>query len=101
MEPNPLIQMMKRPTAFLPTAMSLAALIMVLVSVARYGAGHPGDEGAVAHLWQLLMAGQVPIIVFFAVKWLPKARTQTLLVLAEQAAAAGASLAAVFFLKLG
>lgn len=92
---------MKQPGAFLPLAMSLVALAMVLGSVARYGGGPAGDEGAVAHLWQLLMAGQMPIVAFFAIKWLPRAPRQTLYVLAEQAGAALASVAAVFFFNLG
>jgi len=28
------------------------------------------DEGVAAHVFQLLMAGQIPIIAFFAFKWL-------------------------------
>ncbi len=92
---------MKQPGAFLPLVMSLTALVMVLGYVARYGGGPVRDEGAVGHLWQLLMAGQVPVVVFFAIKWLPRAPRQTLYVLAEQAGAALASMAAVFFFNLG
>ena len=58
------------------------------------------DEGAIAHLWQLLMAGQLPILAFFAIKWLPRAPRQTLYVLALQAGAVLASTAPVFFLNL-
>ena len=92
---------MKQPSAYVPLTMSLVALAMVLGSVARYGGGPAGDEGAVAHLWQLLMAGQLPVVAFFAVKWLPRARRQAMYVLAEQAGAALASVAAVFFFRLG
>ena len=73
---------------------------MVLGYLARYGVVRETDEGAVAHLWQLLMAGQVPILAFFAIKWLPRAPRQTLYVLALQAGAALASMAPVFFFKL-
>jgi hypothetical protein len=38
---------------------------------------HEADEGTLAHLWQLL-AGQIPVLAFFAIKWLPRAPTQTL-----------------------
>lgn len=81
--------------------MSLAALTMVLCSVAHSGAGPRTDEGGIAHAWQLLMAMQLPIIMFFAIKWLPRAPRQTMYILAEQAAAALASCAAVFFFNLG
>ncbi len=98
--PNSFGAIMKQPSAFLPLAMSLTALAMVLGYVARYGVARQADEGAVAHLWQILMAGQMPIVAFFAIKWLPRAPRQTLYVLAQQAGAAFASFALVFFLGL-
>jgi FtsH-binding integral membrane protein len=92
--------MIKKPSAFLPVAMSLAALALVLIHVAIFGAARETDEGAAAHLWQLLMAAQVPLLVFFAIKWLPRNPRQALLVLALQAGAAVAALAPVFLLNL-
>jgi MFS superfamily sulfate permease-like transporter len=89
---------LKRPSAFLPIVMSCAALALVLGHVALYGIVHEADEGTPAHLFQLLMAAQVPVILFFAVRWLPRAPKQALLVLALQAVAALAAFAAVFFL---
>jgi hypothetical protein len=91
---------LKQPSAFLPLAMSLAALAIVVAHVALFGVTREADEGAAAHLWQLLMAGQMPILAFFAIKWLPRAPRQTLGVLALQAGAALASMAPVFFLGL-
>jgi hypothetical protein len=90
----------KQPSAFIPMAMSLIALTMVLSFLATNGVVHQADEGTEAHLWQLLMAGQIPIVVFFAIKWLPRAPRQTLPILALQAGAALASMAPVFFLHL-
>ena len=89
---------MKQPGAFLPIAMSLAALALVLGHFAMYGIVHETDEGTPAHIFQLLMAAQIPIIAFFAIKWLPPAPKQTMLILALQAAAVFAAFAAVFFL---
>jgi hypothetical protein len=80
--------------------MSFAALAVVLFHVAMFGAAREADEGAAAHLWQILMAAQVPVAVFFAIKWLPRTPKQALLVLALQACAALAALAPVFFLNL-
>jgi hypothetical protein len=89
----------KDPSAVAPVVMSLAGVGLVLAHVAYHGGiVHHPDEGAAAHLWQLLMAGQVPVIAFFAVKWLPRAPRRAAWVLALQAAAALASFAAVFFL---
>ena len=92
--------MMKQPSAFLPVAMSLAALATVLIHVAIFGPAREGDEGTAAHLWQLLMGAQVPIVMFFAIKWLPRTPRQALPVLALQAVAALAALAPVYFLDL-
>ena len=92
--------LVKRPTAYLPVAMSVAALALVLGHTAILGATHEADEGAVAHLWQLLMAAQLPFVLLFAIKWLPPERRSALLVLALQASAALAALAPVYFLGL-
>ena len=78
--------------------MSVAALALVLVHAARFGVVHETDEGTSAHLFQILMAAQVPIVAFFALKWLPRAPRQALVVLALQAGAALAAFAGVFFL---
>jgi hypothetical protein len=91
---------MKQPSAFLPVAMSLAALATVLAHVAIFGAAREADEGTAAHIWQLLMIAQLPIIAFFAIKWLPRTPRQALRILALQAGAALAALAPVFLLDL-
>jgi hypothetical protein len=90
----------KKPGAFLPMVMSLAALITVLVFLALFGVVHQSDESAAAHIWQLLMGLQVPIIAFFAIKWLPRAKRQARKVLVVQAIFLLAALAPVYFLKL-
>lgn len=90
--------LIKKPAAYLPIAMSLTALALVLVHAARYGIIHEADEGPTAHLFQMLMAAQVPLVLFFAFKWLPKAPGQTLRILALQISAALAALASVYWL---
>jgi len=88
----------KKPSAWLPIAMSLTALAIVLGFVAIFGIVHEADEGTAAHLWQFLMGGQVPIIAFFAIKWLPQTPKPALQVLALQVVAALAAFAPIFFL---
>ncbi|MDP9099591.1 MAG: hypothetical protein M3N48_11465 [Verrucomicrobiota bacterium] len=80
--------------------MSLAALATVLLHIARFGVAREADEGTAAHLWQILMAGQLPIIAFFAIRWLPKNPKSALAVLALQAGAGLAALAPVFYFGL-
>jgi hypothetical protein len=92
--------MTRQLSAFLPLAMSLTALTVVLGHIAFFGAVREADEGAVAHIWQLLMAGQIPIVAIFAVKWLPKAPRPALGVLALQAGAVLASMAPVAYFNL-
>ena len=92
--------MMKQPSAFLPVTMSLAALAMVAVHVAMFGTAPEADEGTAAHIWQLLMAAQLPVVAYFAIKWLPRAPRQAVQLLAVQAAAGLAALAPVYFLGL-
>ena len=88
----------RQPSAFIPIAMSIAALVTVLYHIARFGIAPQADEGAAAHIWQLLMAGQVPVVAFYAVKWLPRAPRTALQVLAAQVGAALAALAPVYWL---
>jgi hypothetical protein len=91
--------MLKHPSAFLPVAMSVAALATVLMFAALHGTAPQADEGAAAHIWQLLMAAQVPIVLIFAIKWLPQSPRQALPILGLQAAAALAAIAPVFLLR--
>lgn len=64
--------MLKRPSAFLPLAMSCGAFAAVLVFLAVHGPDRQPGEGSAAHVWQLLMAGQIPIVLSFAIKWVPR-----------------------------
>ncbi len=94
------VKLMKRPSASLPVAMSLVSLAMVIGHVAMFGPVREADEGVAAHLFQLLMVTEIPIVVFFAIKWLTRYPRQALQVLAAQACAALAALAPVFFFNL-
>lgn len=93
-------ELMRRPSALAPVVMCVAALATVLVAVVTGHATPQPDEGAAAHVWQLLMGGQLPLVAFFAVRWLPRWPKPAGLVLAFQAAAGLAALAPVYFLHL-
>jgi hypothetical protein len=92
--------MFLRPSAFLPVVLSLAALATVLVHIAMFGEAREVDEGSAAHIFQLLMAAEVPIVAFFVINWLPRFPRQTIGVLALQMGAAVAALAPVFIFNL-
>jgi hypothetical protein len=74
------------------------ALATIFVYIAVHGTAPQADEGAEAHIWQLLMAGQVPIILFFLLRWLPESPRQAVLVLTLQISAALAAMAPVYLL---
>jgi hypothetical protein len=93
-------ELLKRPSAFFPVVMSLTALAVVVAHISVFGVAREADEGAAAHIWQLLMAGQLPVVAFFAVKWLPRDPKPALCVLALQTGAAFASMAPVYLLNL-
>ena len=88
----------KQPSAYIPLAMSLAALTLVLGHAAVYGVVHEADEGAAAHIWQILMAAQLPIVAYFIFKWLPKRPRESLQILALLAGTWLVNFAAVYWL---
>jgi hypothetical protein len=92
------LSILKHPSAFLPVLMSLAAIAAIVLFIALHGTAPQADEGAEAHLWQLLMAGQLPISLFFALKWLPQFPREAAVVLAVQIGAAIAAMAPVYLL---
>src|SRR5947209_7807575 len=53
-----------RASFVLPLVFSAAAFVLVSASIARGVAPQP-DEGASAHIWQLLMLAQFPAIIAF------------------------------------
>ena len=93
-------ELMRRPSVLLPLAMSVAALVMVLGDVALFGVVREKDEGAVAHLFQILMAGQLPMMAVFAVRWLPRCPRRAMGVLGMMVGAAAMACAPVFLLRL-
>ncbi|MHB1700213.1 MAG: hypothetical protein ACYCSN_08745 [Acidobacteriaceae bacterium] len=92
--------MMEQPSAYLPLVMSLSALAVVLGNITVYGVVHQADEGSAAHIFQLLMTLQAPVVLYFAIKWIPQQPRRALQVLALQAGSWLMACAPVFFFKL-
>lgn len=90
--------MLKYPSAFLPLAMSFGALATILIFLALHGPAPQPDEGAAAHIRQILMAVQLPIVAFFALKWVFKFPRRAGPILGLQLAAALAAVAPVYLL---
>lgn len=93
--------LIKKPSAWVPLAMSLAALTLALGYLALFGWTHESqaDEGVAARLFQLLLGGQLPFIGFFAIKWFSRLPRQALRIIALQILAALIPFTLVFFLN--
>jgi len=89
----------KHPSAYVPALMSLAALGILVGYLVLFGTATQEDEGTAAHLFQLLMAGQAPIIGFFALTWVPRAPVSAIQVLALQVCAALVPMGLLFYLE--
>ncbi len=104
---NPTI---KHWSAWIPIALSLTVLPVVLSSIAMFGppareadvascigtCGRP-DEGTGAHLFQLWLLVEAVMVSFFAIKWLPRDTKQALVVVLIQIVAILAACAPLFF----
>jgi hypothetical protein len=90
----------RQPSAVIPMVMALTALAVVMIHIAVYGAAREADEGPTAHIWQLLMVAQLPALLVFGIRWLPKAPKQAVAVLAVLVAAILAAMAPVFIFHL-
>jgi hypothetical protein len=95
-----LSQMIKRPLAWIPVAMSLAILAMVLTTIGISGAVRQEDEGTQAHIFQIWLVLEVVLVTVFAVEWVPRRPKQALIILAIQILGALAACAPVFYFRL-
>jgi hypothetical protein len=90
---------LKRVCGIAPIAMSLIALALVIEGVIEFGNHPPADEGWQAHIFQILMVAELPIIVaFVAQSW--RSLKQNLPTLAAQGLLWAAALGAVRFFSL-
>ena len=94
------MQLLKELSGWVPIAMSVAVVIMLAGFFLLGGLVREPDEGVGAHVFQLLMGGQIPIIAFFALTWLPQRPREAIQVLALQLAAGIIAAAPVFILHL-
>jgi hypothetical protein len=94
-----MLSTLKQPSAFVPIVMSLVALAMIPMYVAMFGIVRSADEGLAARLFQLCLVAQLPIVAYFAIKWLPRTPGQALAVLMMQATAALSAIALITYLE--
>ena len=93
-------QIIRRPIAWIPIAMSLAILLMVVTTLSVAGTARQADEGTAAHIFQIWLVIEVLAMAAFAVQWLPRRPTAALSVLIVQILCALAACAPVFYFRL-
>ena len=98
--PGNVTALVRKPSGMIPIIMSAAALAVVLTAVAMVGARHEPDEGAAAHMFQILIAGQLPFLAWFAFHWLRRDFRSALSVMLLQGAAIAVALFPVWYFGL-
>ncbi len=96
-----MVPMLKKPSAWVPIAMSLTVLATMLIYIGISGPPvRQTDEGTGAHLFQIWLVMEVFMIGFFAIKWLPRDPKRAMQVLVFQIAGVIVACAPVFLLHL-
>ncbi len=85
-------------SAWIPLAMSIVALTLVIAHAAIYGTVHEVDEDTPSHLFRILVVLQIPIVAYFVIRWLPGHPRKSVRALALQAGGMPAALAAAHWL---
>lgn len=96
------VAMARHPSAFVPLILSGCALALLVgyLSVFGIGSGRTAhDEGATAHLYQLLIGAQLLIIPWFALRWSWREWRAGATLLALQALAITASFAPLWLIE--
>jgi hypothetical protein len=92
--------LVRKPSAIVPILMSAGALAVVITAFAISGTKRQPDEGTAAHIWQLLMAGQLPFLAWFLLHWVRRDLKAGLSVLALQLVLFAATLFPIWYFGL-
>lgn len=94
--------LLRKPSAWVPIALSLGMLAFIFTYIMLFGVSAPQqnkDEGTPAHIFQLWLVLEAVMILFFAITWLSKEPKQALIILAIQIIAVLAACAPIFILE--
>lgn len=98
--PGNVTALVRKPSGVIPIAMSALAFVTVMSAVTLFGAKPEPDEGAVAHIFQILIAGQLPFLAWFAFHWLRSDFRSAFSVMVLQGAAIAIALFPVWYFGL-
>ncbi len=90
---------MHRPTAWLPFAIALAALALVLGVAVTAGVAPHAEEGAPARIFQALLVAQAALVGLFAIQWVPRAPRAAASIVAAQVLATALPVAVLLVLE--
>ena len=93
-------EIVNRIAANTPPILSLSAFALVLISVATGWGQVPGDEGAAAHIFQLLIVAQLPFMVTYIMTADWRRRVPVMTRMALQLAALVVAFAPVVYYQL-
>jgi uncharacterized BrkB/YihY/UPF0761 family membrane protein len=91
------VSLLKKPSATVPIAISFAALTLVVVHHSLIISGDDSDVGGFSRAFRIILALQIPLVIYFLYRWLPRKPNEALRVLALQAGAALVAIAAGMF----
>ena len=88
------VSLLKKPSAAIPIVISFIAVTLVLVQRSLVLSGEDSDVAAFSRTFRIVLALQIPPIIYFLYRWLPRKPNDALRVLALQAGAALIAIAA-------
>jgi ABC-type arginine/histidine transport system permease subunit len=91
-------EMVRQPSAGIPLLMSATALAVMVGHAALFGVSHAIDVGTHARVSRLLIAAELPLVLYFVMKWLPRDARRTMRVLGLQAISAVTAFLTIHFL---
>ena len=94
------MDLIKKPSAWMPIAISLFLSISIYVGIFTHSILRQTDEGAGAHIFQLLMCLQTIVIIFFIIKYLIKFPKQTAIIFLIQVLAIILAFSPVYLFRL-
>jgi len=93
--------LIKKTSAWVPVALSLAVLMTMLISFATNGIpSRQADEGTAAHLFQIWLVLEALLIGYFGLRWITNEPRQAIWISGLQIAAVLAACAPVYYLGL-
>lgn len=92
--------LIKRPSAFVPILMSILAIIILLIHIMIAGVEEKQGEEIVTDVFEILIIWQLPVIIFFALKWMSQSFKNALIVLFLQIAVAAGAFCLIYHFHL-